>query len=110
VAVAGNAIEGLIAYAVDFTRDDMTNLIMLFVCLFAGLLLRRVGRLPDNAHATINGFIVHIALPALILGQIHGLRLTPDLLWPVLMPWMLWWQSKLTWTSGDTKSVQVSST
>jgi predicted permease len=67
----------------------MTNLIMLFVCLVAGLLLRRAGRMPENAHATINGFIVHIALPALILGQIHGIRLTPDLLWPVLMPWML---------------------
>ena len=27
--------------------------------------------------------------PALILGQIHGLRLTPELLVPVSMPWLL---------------------
>src|ERR1700730_12805250 len=62
---------------------------MLFVCLLGGMVLRAMGRLPENAHVTINGFIIHVALPALILGQIHGLRLTGDLLWPVLMPWIL---------------------
>lgn len=67
----------------------MTNIIMLFVCLVAGLLLARSRRLPDNAHTTISGFIVHIALPALILSQIHGLHLSSDMLWPILMPWML---------------------
>jgi predicted permease len=67
----------------------MTNLVMLFVCLLAGMIMRATGRLPENAHVTINGFIIHVALPALILGQIHGLRLTGDLLWPVLMPWIL---------------------
>jgi predicted permease len=67
----------------------MTNLAMLLVCLLAGMLLRMARRVPDNAHAAINGFIIHVALPALILAQIHGLRLTKDLLLPVSMPWML---------------------
>jgi predicted permease len=67
----------------------MTNLAMLLVCLLAGMLLRATRRVPDNAHAAINGFIIHVALPALILAQIHGLRLTKDLLLPVSMPWML---------------------
>ena len=62
---------------------------MLLVCLLAGMLMRRTKRLPDDAHLVINGFIVQIALPALILGQIHGLTLTADLCWPVMMPWLL---------------------
>jgi predicted permease len=67
----------------------MTNIILLFVCLIAGMLLRFGRRMPDNAHAALNGFIIHLSLPALILGQLHGLRLTRDLLLPVLMPWLL---------------------
>lgn len=45
-------------------------------------------RVPD-AHAALNGFIVRVALPALILGPIHGLRLTTNLLWPLSMPWLM---------------------
>lgn len=67
----------------------MTNIAMLAVCLLVGMLLRKTRRAPDNAHASLNAFIIHVALPALILGQIHGLRLTSDLLFPVLMPWAL---------------------
>jgi predicted permease len=67
----------------------MTNLAMLIVCLLAGMLLRAGKRVPDDAHAAVNAFIIHLALPALILGQIHGVRLSADLVWPVLMPWIL---------------------
>lgn len=67
----------------------MTNIAMLMVCLLVGMILRKTRRAPDNAHVSINAFIVHVALPALILGQIHGLRLTLDLLFPVSMPWAL---------------------
>jgi predicted permease len=67
----------------------MTNIAMLVVCLVIGMLLRRTRRVPENAHVSINAFIIHVALPALILAQIHGLRVTPDLLFPVSMPWLL---------------------
>ncbi len=50
------------------------------------MILRQTRRVPDNAHVGINAFIIHVALPALILGQIHGMRLTPELLFPVSMP------------------------
>jgi predicted permease len=53
------------------------------------MILRATKRVPDNAHVAINGFIVHVALPALILAQIHGLQLSPELLFPVSMPWVL---------------------
>ena len=67
----------------------MSNIAMLLVCLLAGIILRISGRIPDKAHSTLNSFIIHIGLPCLILGQIHGLRLSSELAWPVMMPWLL---------------------
>ena len=67
----------------------MTNIGMLVACLLIGLIMRRTRRMPENGHVAINIFIINVALPALILSQIHGLHLTADLLFPVLMPWML---------------------
>jgi predicted permease len=46
----------------------MTNIAMLLVCLLVGMILRKTRRMPGNAHVSINAFIVHVALPALILG------------------------------------------
>jgi predicted permease len=37
---------------------------MLFLCLTLGMALRKLGQFPDNAHVTINAFIVKIALRA----------------------------------------------
>jgi len=67
----------------------MTNIALLFVCLLVGMVLRATKRVPDNTHLGVNGYLIHVALPALILSQIHGLSLTPDLAFPVLMPWLL---------------------
>jgi len=67
----------------------MTNISMLFLSLIAGMAMRVTGRLPENTHVGLNGIIIHIALPALILSQVHGVHLTTDLLWPVMMPWLL---------------------
>src|SRR6478672_13042267 len=46
-------------------RGSMNNYLLLVACFLLGILLRRSGRLPDNAAAVLNGFIVHISLPAL---------------------------------------------
>src|SRR6266536_2066999 len=67
----------------------MANVLLLFLCLAAGVALRATGRVPDNAHLAINGFIINISLPALTLQQIHGIELHRDLLFPILMPWVM---------------------
>jgi predicted permease len=67
----------------------MSNISMLFLCLIAGMALRGTGRVPENTHVGLNGVIIHLSLPALILSQLHGVHLTTDLLWPVTMPWLL---------------------
>jgi predicted permease len=64
------------------------NIILLLLCLFIGIGLRRSGRMPDNAHTTLNVFIIYVAFPALILTQLHNLRLQATLFLSVLMPWL----------------------
>src|ERR1700733_3109342 len=53
------------------------------------MVLRASGRVPDNAHQAINGFIINISLPALTLQQIHGIQIHSDLIYPILMPWLM---------------------
>lgn len=67
----------------------MHNIILLVMCLAIGVALRGFGRVPDNAHTTLNTFIIYVAFPALILTQVHGLHLEPRLLFSVAMPWFL---------------------
>ncbi len=45
----------------------MTDIAMLFVSLLAGMALRATDRMPRDAHAGLNGFIVHIVLSFLTL-------------------------------------------
>ena len=67
----------------------MDNYLLLGACFLLGILLRRSGRLPDNAAASLNGFIVHVSLPALTLVYVHSLELDARLVMPVLMAWIL---------------------
>jgi predicted permease len=53
------------------------------------MLLRRFRRMPDNAPATLNSFIIHVSLPALTLLYIHQLRISGDVLLTGLMAWLL---------------------
>lgn len=67
----------------------MNNYLMLGACFLLGIVLRRSGRLPDNAAVALNGFLVHISLPALILTYVHELHLDSRLILPALMPWIM---------------------
>ena len=67
----------------------MNNLILLILCFIAGMLLRRSKRMPDNAPATLNSFIIHISLPALTLLYIHELNLSGDVLLVAAMAWLV---------------------
>ena len=67
----------------------MNNYVLLAACILFGVLLRRSGRLPANAAASLNGFVVHISLPALTLTYVHGLKLNANLILPALMAWVM---------------------
>ncbi|MGD9539019.1 MAG: AEC family transporter [Alphaproteobacteria bacterium] len=67
----------------------MDNYLLLGACFLLGIALRRSGRLPDNAATALNGFVVHISLPALTLTYVHGLHLDASLILPALMAWVM---------------------
>jgi predicted permease len=67
----------------------MNNLLLLILCFIAGMLLRRFKRMPDNASATLNSFIIHVSLPALTLLYIHQLKLSGDVLLTGMMAWLV---------------------
>src|ERR1035437_6820579 len=67
----------------------MANIILLAVCLLAGVGLRRTGRFPASTPAALNGFIIHISLPALAILHIHALKLDSSLLLTAGMAWLL---------------------
>lgn len=67
----------------------MNNLILLILCFIAGMALRRARRMPDNAPATLNSFIIHVSLPALTLLYIHELHLSGDVLLVAAMAWLV---------------------
>jgi Predicted permeases len=66
----------------------MNNLILLITCFLAGMALRRSGRMPDHAPATLNSFIIHVSLPALTLLYVHDLKFTGDVVFIGAMAWI----------------------
>lgn len=67
----------------------MDNIVMLFICLVLGIILRVTKIVPDNTHVGLNAFIVNVSLPSLTLIQIHAVHLSSSLIFAVLMPWLL---------------------
>jgi malate permease and related proteins len=67
----------------------MENLALLLCCFLGGIALRQTGRLPDNTPAALNGFVIHISLPAVILLYVHKLPMDLSLVYLVAAPWIL---------------------
>jgi predicted permease len=67
----------------------MSNFVLLVACFLLGIVLRASRRLPDNAPAALNGFVVNISLPALTLTYVHALEPDPRLVLVALMAWLL---------------------
>jgi len=67
----------------------MANIILLAVCLVAGIVLRKTGRFPTTTPAALNGFIIHISLPALAILHIHNLKIDSSLGLTAAMAWLL---------------------
>lgn len=79
----------------------MSNLILLGVCFAAGIILRRLGRMPENAPAALNGFVIHVSLPALTLLYVHELHLSGEVLLAALMAWLVFGLSAgFFWAAG----------
>ncbi len=70
----------------------MTNFIVIFICLIAGILSKRIRQFPHQTPQAFNAFIVYITLPALVLAQVPRMLVNLDFngqWWlPVSMAWI----------------------
>jgi predicted permease len=66
----------------------LNNLILLILCFIAGMLLHHYKRMPVNTPAVLNGFIIHVSLPALTLLYVHDLKIGGDVGLMAAMAWI----------------------
>ncbi|PLX46814.1 MAG: hypothetical protein C0613_16110 [Desulfobulbaceae bacterium] len=67
----------------------MSNFLLIFICLGAGMLLQRRRDMPESAALALNLYVIYMALPALVLAQMPKLTFSTDLLVPIVMPWAM---------------------
>ena len=67
----------------------MANFGIIALCLLLGIVLRARGRLPADAHVTLNAVIVNVALPALTFSSVRKFHLDRSLAFAVAMPWVV---------------------
>lgn len=67
----------------------MSALLLLFACLALGALLARFARLPRATVPAINGWVINVALPALVLALIPRVHFDQRLWFPVAAMWLV---------------------
>ena len=78
----------------------MANIILLAVCLLAGIGLKKTGRFPATTPPVLNSFIIHISLPALAILHIHNMKLDTSLALTAAMAWLLFAGSWLLFSTA----------
>ena len=66
----------------------MSNLILLFLCLFLGFFLRKAKLFPENGHLALNSFVINISLAALSLYYIPKIIISYEVIFPVAIAWL----------------------
>lgn len=66
----------------------MANIILLFLCLFLGVFLRKTKLFPEDGHLALNSFVINISLSALSLYYIPKLLLSFEVIFPVAIAWL----------------------
>jgi malate permease and related proteins len=89
----------------------MPNILLLFVCLLLGILLRGVKTLPKDAHLTLNALIVNVFVPAIALRHGVELEFSKTFFLPILATWLVFGMAFLffnltkKWTGFDRQTV-----
>lgn len=73
----------------------MSDLLLIPVCIAAGMVLARIKAFPENSYKIINSFIIYITLPALTLYYIPQIEIKPDLIFPAVIIWIIFLVSVL---------------
>ncbi len=67
----------------------MSNLALLLLCAILGYALSRARKIPENTPTALSGFIIWVSLPALSLSVLPSMRFERELLFPMVMPWLV---------------------
>lgn len=67
----------------------MDNLLLAAACLLAGLALRLSGRLPHEGDRALAGVVIHVSAPAVAFLAARAMPLTPEVLLPGSMAWVV---------------------
>ncbi len=83
----------------------MQQLLLIPICLAIGFLLQKNSEFKKTGPALLNYLIIHLCLPALILGTVPGIFRTNTLgsmIFPALMPWLLFFGAMIfVWFIGQ---------
>ncbi|GAA4775703.1 MULTISPECIES: AEC family transporter [Flavobacterium] len=66
----------------------MDNIILIFVCMILGFVLKRNTVFPPLSYKTLNQFVIYISLPAIALYYIPKLEISSKLLFPLGIAWL----------------------
>ncbi len=66
----------------------MASILLIFICLLVGYLLKRYEFVEAYSFRSFNTLIIYVALPALTLQYIPNIEINTDLILPILMPWL----------------------
>ncbi|MCB1168981.1 MAG: AEC family transporter [Leptospiraceae bacterium] len=64
----------------------MAPLWIIGLCFLAGIVLRRLALLPEDGARSLSGYVIYVALPALVLLHVHDLQFRSALAFSALMP------------------------
>jgi predicted permease len=67
----------------------MSALVLLFACFSLGVLVARFAHPPQGLAPAVNWWVIYVALPALVLELIPGLRFDPQLWFLVAAMWIV---------------------
>jgi predicted permease len=68
----------------------MSNFLLIGLCILAGYVLQRSGKLPADGFKTVNAWIINLALPGVSFKFLPHIHWDRTLLLPVLMPVVVW--------------------
>ncbi|ADX67635.1 AEC family transporter [Weeksella virosa] len=66
----------------------MSSIILLFLCLLIGVIIKKFPQFPYNTHVVLNQFVLFISLPSMALYYLPEVKLGWDLLFPAGVAWL----------------------
>lgn len=69
----------------------MSNFLVIFSCMIAGIICKNIRNFPANSAQALNSFIIHLSFPALVLSQLPPLIATMNFNEQLLLPISLAW-------------------